>query len=414
MAVALYNISILLYRLIIGLVAPFNEKAKKFIIGRKNIFERLEKDFSEIDSPVVWFHCASLGEFEQGRPVIEAFRKSRSNHKILVTFFSPSGYELRKNYTEADFVYYLPIDTKRNAKRFLHIVNPALVIFVKYEFWYHYLKQTSERKIPLYCISALFNEKQRFFKPSGSFFRKTLTFFDHIFVQNEKSENLLKQININQVSITGDTRFDRVVDTVSNPKHFPLVAQFSQNELVMVIGSCWPADMAFLYPIINRSKNIKFIIAPHDVSENSIKQLEKGLQLSYCRITEATTESIEQSRIIIINTIGMLSSLYQYGQFSYIGGAFGDGLHNILEAVTFGLPVIFGNNNLEKFPESLALIEKGGAFSFTQQAEIDEYFKRLSTDIDFRNEASEHCKAYIRENTGATAKIMNCLTQWNK
>lgn len=197
MAVALYNISILLYRLIIGLVAPFNEKAKKFITGRKNIFERLEKDFSEIDSPIVWFHCASLGEFEQGRPVIEAFRKSSLNHKILVTFFSPSGYELRKNYTEADFVYYLPIDTKRNAKRLLNIVNPALVIFVKYEFWYHYLKQTSERKIPLYCISALFNEKQRFFKPSGSFFRKTLTFFDHIFVQNEKSENLLKQININ-------------------------------------------------------------------------------------------------------------------------------------------------------------------------------------------------------------------------
>ena len=403
-----------MYRLIIGLVAPFNEKAKKFIIGRKNIFERLEKDFSEIASPVVWFHCASLGEFEQGRPVIEAFRKSRPNHKILITFFSPSGYELRKNYTEADFVYYLPIDTKRNAKRLLNIVNPALVIFVKYEFWYHYLKQTSERKISLYCISALFNEKQRFFKPSGDFFRKTLTFFDHIFVQNEKSDNLLKQININQVSVTGDTRFDRVVDTVSNPKHFPLVAQFSQNELVMVIGSCWPADMAFLYPIINRSKNIKFIIAPHDVSENSIKQLEKVLQLSYCRITEATTESIEQSRIIIINTIGMLSSLYQYGQFSYIGGAFGSGLHNILEAVTFGLPVIFGDNNLEKFPESLALIEKGGAFSFTQQAEIDEYFNKLSTDIDFRNEASEHCKAYIRENTGATAKIMNCLTQWNK
>tara|TARA_A100000171_G_scaffold42581_2_gene44073 strand:- start:8575 stop:9819 length:1245 start_codon:yes stop_codon:yes gene_type:complete len=414
MAIILYNLSVRFYRLVIGLVAPFNEKAKKFVSGRVGIFDRLAKDFSDIKSPVIWFHCASLGEFEQGRPVIEAFRNSKPNHKILITFFSPSGYELRKNYTEADFVYYLPIDTKKNAKRFLDIVNPALVIFVKYEFWYHYLKQTNERNIPLYCISALFNEKQRFFKPNGGFFRKTLNLFDHIFVQNEKSEKLLQQINIKQVSVAGDTRFDRVVDTVSNPKHFPLVAQFSQNELVMVIGSCWPADMAFLFPIINHSKNIKFIIAPHDVSENSIKQLEKGLKLPHCRITEATPENIDQSRIIIINTIGMLSSLYQYGQFSYIGGAFGDGLHNILEAVTFGLPVIFGNNNLEKFPESLALIEKGGAFAFTQQTEIDEYFEKLSTDIDFRNKASEICKTYIRENTGATAKIMDSLTQWNK
>ncbi|WP_323757045.1 3-deoxy-D-manno-octulosonic acid transferase [Roseivirga sp.] len=414
MAVVLYNVSVRFYRLIIGLVSPFNEKAKKFVTGRENIFQRLQKDFSKVKDPVAWFHCASLGEFEQGRPVIEAFRKAKPNNKILITFFSPSGYELRKNYTEADFVYYLPIDTKRNAQRFLNIVNPALVIFVKYEFWYHYLKQTSERKIPLYCISALFNKNQRFFKPSGGFFRKTLTFFDHIFVQNEKSKKLLQKININQVSVAGDTRFDRVVDTVSNPKHFPLVAQFSKNHLTMVIGSCWPADMTFLYPIINRSENIKFIIAPHDVSESSIKQLEKGLSFPFCRITEATPESIDESQIIIINTIGMLSSLYQYGQFSYIGGAFGDGLHNILEAVTFGLPVIFGNNNLEKFPEALALIEKGGAFSFTQKAEIDEYFEKLSTDIDFRKTASEHCKAYIRENTGATAKIMYSLTQWNK
>ena len=414
MGAAIYNLSILFYGLAVRLASLFNNKAKQFIEGRKNIFTQLTESLKDNNADLVWFHCASLGEFEQGRPVMEAYRKVHPQHKILVTFFSPSGYELRKNYDGADFIFYLPLDTAKNARLFLDIVKPSLVIFVKYEFWHHYLSETKNRQIPLVCISAVFHAKQRFFKSSGGFFRETLSLFDHIFVQNEASKKLLKDINIEKVSVAGDTRFDRVVETVSNPQHFPLIEKFSENHMTVIIGSCWPADMQYLFPIINTSENIRFIIAPHDVSENSVRQIEKGLNKAHCRITNMNREAIDSSEVIIINTIGMLSSLYQYGQFAYIGGAFGDGLHNILEAVTFGLPVIFGNNNLEKFPESLALIKKGGAFAFTQQQEVDTYFAKLSQDEAFRNKAALQCKAYIEENTGATAKIMESLSQWSK
>ena len=414
MGEALYNISVLLYGLAVRLVSPFNAKAKLFIKGRQGIFSEIASRLKGNETPLVWFHCASLGEFEQGRPVIEAYRKAQPKHKILITFFSPSGYELRKNYQSADFVFYLPLDSKKNATQFLDLVKPTLAVFVKYEFWHHYIKEVATRQIPLICISALFNEKQRFFKPSGGFFRNTLSYFDHIFVQNEESMELLKGININKVTVAGDTRFDRVVQTVSKPQQFPLIEQFSKNNLTVIIGSCWPADMQFLFPIINGSSGVRFIIAPHDVSESSVRQIEKGLDKTYCRITEADSTKVDKSEVVIVNTVGMLSSLYQYGQFAYIGGAFGDGLHNILEAVTFGLPVIFGNNNLEKYPESTALIEKGGAFAFTEQKEIDQYFNRMTNDTEFRTEASKKCKAYIEENTGATAKIMESISQWSK
>jgi 3-deoxy-D-manno-octulosonic-acid transferase len=408
----LYNIGLFLYQQMISLAAPFNEKAKLFVTGRKGLLEKVAQDFRNNDNQIVWFHCASLGEFEQGRPVIEAYKKQFPEHKILLTFFSPSGYELRKNYSGADFIYYLPLDSKSNAQRFLEITKPSMVIFVKYEFWFHYLNEIEKRGIPLFCISALFNPKQRFFKPNGGFFRKILKKFDYFFVQNESSKKLLNDIGIEKVAVAGDTRFDRVLTTASNPKAFPLVKQFTNDRLTVVIGSCWPADMAFLFPIINQSKNIKFIIAPHNIGESNIRQVEQGLKLPFTRITEANDTSVSTSDVLIINTIGMLSSLYQYGDVAYIGGAFGDGLHNILEAVTFGLPVIFGNNKLEKFPESTALVEKGGAFSFNTQEEINQIFNQLTTDTGFRTKASVVCLKFIKENTGATAKIMQTLSTW--
>jgi len=408
----LYNIGIFFYGTTIRLAAPFNVKARQFLTGRKGLLDRIANDFRNNPSEIVWFHCASLGEFEQGRPVMEAFKNDFPKKKILLTFFSPSGYELRKNYPGADFIYYLPLDSKSNAKRFLEITQPSMVIFVKYEFWFHYLNETKKRGIPLFCISALFNPKQRFFKPNGGFFRDILKKFDHFFVQNEASKKLLNDIGIQKVSIAGDTRFDRVLATASNPKAFPLVKQFTNDRLTVVIGSCWPADMAFLFPIINQSGNIKFIIAPHNIGESHIRQVEEGLKLPFTRITEANETSVSNSGVLIINNIGMLSSLYQYGDVAYIGGAFGDGLHNILEAVTFGLPVVFGNNNLEKFPESTALVEKGGAFSFKTQEEINQYFNQLTTDTAFRAKASAICLKFIEENTGATAKIMQTLSTW--
>jgi 3-deoxy-D-manno-octulosonic-acid transferase len=412
MNVLIYNISLRFYQLAAWLYSPFNEKAKLFTKGRKGLFEALEKDFKENSSLITWFHCASLGEFEQGKPVLEAFKKHFPDRKILLTFFSPSGYELRKNYPGADYIYYLPVDTLKNANQFLEITKPSTVVFVKYEFWYHYLNEVNKRGIPLFCISALFNEHQRFFKSSGGFFRETLRKFDHFFVQNPNSQILLKSIGIEQSTVTGDTRFDRVLATASKPKSFPLVKAFTKNHLTVIVGSCWPADLEFLLPIINNSPETRFIIAPHNIGESSVKQLEHGLNRPFIRITEANETDILNSELLIINTIGMLSSLYQYGNIAYIGGAFGDGLHNILEAVTFGLPVIFGNNNLDKFPESKALVKKGGAFTFKTQAEINQHFERLSSDNQFRSKASAICLKFIQENKGATDKIMQTLSTW--
>ena len=410
MAVFLYNLFIGIYGLLIQAAALFNKKAALFVKGRKGLLEKIQQAMKDNTAPVAWFHVASLGEFEQARPVIEAFKQAYPDHYIYITFFSPSGYELRKDYEGADFVSYLPLDKPGNAKKLLAAVKPSLIVFVKYEFWYHYLHQAQELKVPLYCISAVFTDDHIFFKSYGSLHRRMLGFFDHIFVQDQASKKLLESIDLPSVSVSGDTRFDRVVKTLQQPECYPILETFKEDKALVIIGSSWPEDMALLYPIINQSyPDLKFVIAPHLVDEAAIEKLESGLSKKSLRITDATEEAVQHADILIINTIGMLSNIYQYGSFAYIGGAFGDGLHNILEAVTFGLPVVFGNKGLEKFPESIELSELGGAFAVNNGSELKTVFDKLYKEPEFRNTASAICNRFIEDNTGATEFFMDHL-----
>ena len=389
------------------------EKQKNLFRVEKESFKKLQRDFHSNKSPIAWFHCASLGEFEQGKPVIEKFKDKFPTHKILVTFFSPSGYEMRKTYEGADFIYYLPLDLQKNAKRFISIVNPSIVFFVKYEFWYHYLNQVHQNKIPLFCIAALFTKKHIFFKWYGGLHRKMLGFFNHIFVQEKNSKSLLAGINITNVSISGDTRFDRVFETSQQPDKYPLIEKFKGKDQIMVIGSSWPEDMEILYPIINQNiPNLKFIIAPHLIDEAHVSKLEKGIKVNHLRYTNTNTKNIKDAQVLIVNTIGMLTSLYQYGELAYIGGAFGAGLHNILEAVTFGLPVFFGNKGLEKFPESLDLVQLGGAIAVANTQEMQAAFEKLWKDEEARIQASNICKQFIQGRLGATDKVIRYIQKF--
>lgn len=377
--------------------------------GRKHLFKELKQALKSNKHPVVWFHAASLGEFEQGLPVMEAYRTVFPAHKVLVTFFSPSGYEQRQDHPIADFTFYLPLDTRSNAKRFVDLVNPIKVFFIKYEYWFHFLSEVKQRDIPLYSISAMFTPNQIFFKAYGGFNRKILSFFHHTFVQNQSSLELLKSIGIKSASVSGDTRFDRVLNTIAKPIAYPTIEKFKGSAQLMVIGSAWPSDMEVLREFINNSKDgLKLIIAPHLIDQSTVKKIATGLsQKAHCY--SQSNDIPENTEILILDTMGMLSSIYQYGDFAYIGGAFGDGLHNILEAVAFGLPVVFGNKGLEKFPESNELQELGGAFSVATEQASSEILNKLNEDIQFRAETSEICKRYVQESVGATQHIIDYL-----
>ncbi len=411
MRIAAYNLFIFVYSIAAWLISPFNAKAKKFFKGRKGLLEGIKVAFSQNRQPVAWFHCASLGEFEQGKPMMEAYRKHHPDHQILVTFFSPSGYEQRKNTEAADYVFYLPMDTRANASRFLDIVQPVVVFFVKYEFWYHYLNTINNRNIPLYNVSGLFTPRHAFFKPRAHFQRKMLSFFNHFFVQDQQSNDLLRGIGIENVTVSGDTRFDRVLQTISNPDHYEEVIKFKGDSTLVIIGSCWPEDMDVLFDFINTSDSgVKFLVVPHSIEDSNVRNLEKGLTVNSSRWTDERQDKTSD-KVLIINTIGMLSSLYQYGDLAYIGGAFRDGVHNILEAVAFGLPVIFGNKNLDKFPETLELMELGGAFSIADKNEASDILNELVNDVQSREKASEICKRYVKDKTGATDIIIKHISQ---
>lgn len=411
----LYSISIYAYSLIIKILAPFNTKAKLWIDGRKNIFERLKSVINNqhTDAKIAWFHCASLGEFEQGRPVIEAFRAKYPNYKILVTFFSPSGYEIRKNYDKADFIFYLPADTPINARQFIEIVKPSIAFFVKYEFWRNYLSELKKHQVPVISFSAIFRPSQVFFKPYGGFYRKILTYFDHILVQNPESFDLLQSIDIQNITLAGDTRFDRVKQIVDAIKNIDIAQNFKQNRQIFMVGSAWQTDMEVLIPMMNSMKtdlNIAFVIAPHEIHKEEIKTWQNQVQLKSICFSEVKPETqLADYQVLIVDNIGMLSSLYQYADFAYIGGSFGKGLHNILEAATFGIPIFFGNKAYHKFQEADDLIALDGAFAISNTEDISLIINELTINKDKYLQAKNASKNYVLKNIGATEKVINVV-----
>ena len=409
----LYTLTIQVYALLINIYSLFNEKARQWVNGRKDIFDEIQASISQSDN-IAWFHAASLGEFEQGRPVMEAFKIKFPKTKILLTFFSPSGYEIRKNYPGADYIFYLPIDSKKNAKQFIKIVNPKLVFFIKYEFWFNYLRLLKKHNIPTFLISGIFRENQHFFKWYGGWFRKQLKSFTHFFVQNENSGKLLRSSGLSNVSIGGDTRFDRVIDIARQKKEFPLIARFSEGNNLIVAGSTWPQDEVFIPELFDLDiPNLKIIIAPHEIKKDRIVEILR-LFKNYNPVTFSTAneKNIQNSSVMVIDGMGFLSSLYQYCKIAIIGGGFGKGIHNILEAVTFGKPVLFGPN-YEKFNEAVKLIERDGAFSFSEQPELNDRVKNLINNRSFYLKASRSCELFIIESTGATEQIINYLSKYN-
>ncbi|PID89676.1 MAG: 3-deoxy-D-manno-octulosonic acid transferase [Bacteroidia bacterium] len=406
----LYNLGLFLYKLLLLAVAPFHKKAKQWIVGRKDLFKQLAA--TDFQGKIVWFHCASLGEFEQGRPLMEAIKKDKNEVKILLTFFSPSGYEIRKNYALADYVFYLPLDTKSNARKFIHLVKPTVAVFVKYEFWHHYISELAKRQIPIFSISAIFREKQLFFKAYGSWYLQTLKKITHFFVQNEASKELLQRHGINNVSISGDTRFDRVAEIAKNAKKIERIEKFKGENLLFIAGSSWIHDEEIITKFINtKHYKIKYVFAPHEIHKSNINRLCSILQKKVVKYSEFDENS--HADVLIIDNIGLLSSAYQYADIAYVGGAFKTGLHNVLEAATFGIPVICGPK-FEKFSEAVSLVEKKGLIAVKNFTEFEEILSKLIENNEYREKTGAICKKFIASNIGATKQIINFLQQFYK
>jgi len=402
----LYHIAIHLYYIIALVVSPFNPKARSWVTGRFGWRAELRKWRSPGDR-VIWVHAASLGEFEQGRNLIEEIRRSYPVLKILLTFFSPSGYEIRKNYPGADQVMYLPLDTAYNARWFINLVRPDRVFFIKYEFWHFYLRRLRTGKIPVYLISGIFRPGQVFFRGFGTWFRKSLEYIDFFFVQDETSVRLLNQAGFSNCAVSGDTRFDRVMSITKAARDIPVARIFTEGRYCLVAGSTWPEDEELLARNINESAgDTCFIIAPHEINASHLEQLTKRLTRSSVQFSRATAESVREYQVLIIDNIGMLSSLYGYGRIAYIGGGFGRGIHNILEAAAFGIPVVFGPH-CGKFREARELISLGGAFCIRHYDELSSVLDRLRNDRDHYTGSARTAGDYVRRNTGATALIMD-------
>lgn len=401
-----YNIGIRLYVLLIHVATLFNSKAKSWVTGRKKIFELIEQKV-DVTKKTAWFHVSSLGEFEQGRPVIEAFKQKYPNYQIVLTFFSPSGYEVRKNYALADAIFYLPYDSAKNARRFIQLVNPDIAFFVKYEFWFHYLSQLNKQSVPTYIFSAIFRPSQHFFKWYGGWYRKMLTYFTFLFVQNQKSEQLLKNIGINNVAIGGDTRFDRVYQIAQESKDIPEFELFCKDKKVIVAGSTWDKDEQLLkHTIETLGDDVRLILAPHEIHSSNIKRIEKLFGNACVCFSKKDEVDISKAQVLIIDSIGLLSSLYKYGQVSYIGGGFGVGIHNTLEAATYGVPVIFGPK-YQKFQEAVDLIENGAAFSIQNQDELKNKFHELFFNENQRNLCGKEAINYVNKMRGGTALLLD-------
>lgn len=403
----IYNLSIKFYYFLILLFSPFKEKAKQWITGRENLFQKLKASRHPEDK-IVWFHASSLGEFEQTRPVIEKYKALYPETKIFLSFFSPSGYNIRKNYSLADYVFYMPLDTRRNAKRLYDILKPEIVFFVKYDFWYHHIHEAAQRNIPIYLFSAIFREEQLFFKSYGKFFARILSFFTHIFVQDSGSYKLLEKHKYKNITVAGDTRLDRVVEIARNAKEIPEAKHFSKNAKLIVAGSTWSKDEELLCKYINEHKDYKLIIAPHEITEKNLSRIESLLKRSYCRFSNTNPGNVTDCDVLIIDNIGMLSSLYRYGVVSYVGNGFGSGIHNTLEPAVYGIPVIFGPN-YHKFKEAIDLIKNKGAFSVSSYDEFDHVFTELLENDNMRNEAGKNAGNYVHNNAGACSLIIDFI-----
>lgn len=419
----LYNIAIGCYGAAISVASAFNNKARLFREGRKGLLAKLA---AEIDHslPIIWFHCSSVGEFEQARPLIEWYRENRKGYRILLTFFSPSGYEMRKNYPLVDWIFYMPLDTASNARRFLDIVKPQKAIFIKYEFWYNFITELHRRSIKTYIVSAIFREEQPFFKPYGGLFRSMLKSFTALFVQDTHSMELLQSIGIDKnVTICGDTRFDRVNQITAASREFPLIERFSRDAFTVLAGSTWGPDEEILCATIKNFSKVKLVIAPHEIHKEHIekictlfkgykvlrfsdfdKKFRQGYDSMYDELARFDKQ-LEEANVLIIDCLGILSSIYRYGKFAYIGGGFGVGIHNILEAATYGIPVVFGPN-YHKFKEAKDLIARGGASSIRGQEEFYALLDKFVKNPSVRQERGKACLDYVKENLGATEKIL--------
>jgi 3-deoxy-D-manno-octulosonic-acid transferase len=409
----IYNLVVLFASQILKLLALFSPKMKLFVEGRKSVFQTL-KDKIHPEDKVFWFHAASLGEYEQGLPVIEKIKEQFHNHKIVITFFSPSGYEVRKNNAIADVTVYLPLDTKANAKQFLDLIHPEKVFFIKYEFWPNYLNELKQRNIPTYLISGIFREKQVFFKWYGGFYRNALKSFDYFFVQNEKSKILLQSIGFANVRVSGDTRFDRVVAILEKDNSLDFMEQFKNNQTTIVIGSSWPKDEELLVNFINKADDtVKFIIAPHNIKSDQIQSLRQSITKKTILFSDVETRliaSLQEYNVFIIDTIGILTKIYSYADIAYVGGGFGNpGVHNILEPATFGIPIVIGSN-YSHFAEATALVGLEGCISIKNQSELNEAFDLLLQNEDERYEKGHICSTFVQMNKGATGSILKYIS----
>lgn len=404
----IYNLFIYLYASAVHVAALFSEKVAKMVKGQKEAFAVLERQIDP-DAKYLWFHAASLGEFEQGRPLIEEIRRAYPGYKILQTFFSPSGYEVRKDYKGADVVCYLPLDTPGNVKRFVRLARPHMAFFIKYEFWKNYLSELHRLDVPVYSVSSIFRPDQIFFKWYGGVYRGVLKCFTHLFVQNQESVDLLATIDVRQTSIAGDTRFDRVLEICKQAKNLPLVEKFKQGSLTMVAGSSWAPDEDIFIPYFNAHPEMKLIIAPHVIDEAHLQEIIGKLNRKVVRYTQATEENVADADCLIVDCFGLLSSIYRYGEIAYIGGGFGVSIHNTLEAAVYGVPVIFGPNN-RKFMEAQGLKDCKGGFEIKDAADFRQLMDRFLADASYLADMGGNAGNYVKDNSGALEKIMNTVS----
>jgi len=407
----LYNLLVVFAGFVLKIIALFSPKMKLFVDGRRDVFSEIANKIKPSDK-TIWFHAASLGEYEQGLPVIEKVKERFPNHKIVLTFFSPSGFEVRKNNTVAAVTVYLPLDTTNNAEKFLELVHPELVFFIKYEYWPNYLNIIKKQNIPTYLISGIFRDNQMFFKWYGGFYRKALNTFTHFFVQNALSKELLLKLGKANVTVSGDTRFDRVAAILEKDNTLDFISEFKDNTLTIVVGSSWPKDESLLVNYINATThNVKFIIAPHNIKGEQIQQFRNSISKKTVLFSEKEGKNLSEYDVFIIDTIGILTKIYSYADIAYVGGGFGNpGVHNILEPATFGVPIVIGPN-FSHFAEAIALVNMEGCLSVSDQNQLDEAFENLIQNDDIRNEKGHICATFVQMNKNATSAIMKQILQ---